>query len=90
MYHLWDGNRDRLRQRTLLGPLARAGHKAAGLDFDGYMLKKIGPKAALENIAWRRADVIKDDWGSGFDVVLIAANFLFNLISDMDYERAPQ
>ena len=72
-----------------LVPLSRAGHRVTGLDFDEHMLRKIAPKAAgTLNIAWRRADVIKDDWGGGFDVVLIAANFLFNLVSDMDYERA--
>lgn len=72
-----------------LVPLARAGHTVTGLDFDQYMLDKIGPKAAgLDNISWRRADVIRESWGAGFDVVLIAANLLFNIISDMDYEKA--
>lgn len=55
-----------------LVPLARAGHTVTGLD----------------NISWRRADVIRESWGAGFDVVLIAANLLFNIISDMDYEKA--
>lgn len=46
-----------------LVPLARAGHTVTGLDFDQYMLDKIGPKAAgLDNISWRRADVIRESW----------------------------
>lgn len=72
-----------------LVPMARAGHTVTGLDLDEYMLEKIGPKAAgLRGIAWRRADVINDSWGGGFDAVLLAANFLFNIVSDMDYEEA--
>ena len=74
-----------------LVPLARAGHIVTGLDFDEYMLEKICQKAAgLSNIAWRRADAVKDGWGSGFDVVMLAGNLLFNLISDMDYEKAQE
>ena len=74
-----------------LVPMAKAGHMATGLDFDEYMLNKIQAKSAqMSNISWRKADVIRDEWGSGFDVVMLAGNFLFNLISDMDYEEAQQ
>ncbi len=74
-----------------LVPLAKAGHIVTGLDFDEYMLEKISKKAAgLSNITWRRADAVKDEWGTGFDVVMLAGNFLFNLISDMDYEKAQE
>ena len=73
----------------ILVPMAKAGHDAAGLDIDADMLDKISPKAAgLQNIRWRRSDVIRDDWGTGYEVVLLAANFLFNIVTDMDYGRA--
>lgn len=73
----------------ILVPLARAGHFATGLDLDEDMLKKIPPKAdGLQNICWRKSDVIRDDWGTGYDVVVLAANFLFNIVTDMDYDRA--
>lgn len=74
-----------------LVPMAKAGHMVTGLDFDEYMLNKIHSKSVgMSNISWRKADVICDGWGSGFDVVVLAGNFLFNLISDMDYEEAQQ
>lgn len=73
----------------ILVPLAKAGYTVTGLDFDEYMLAKIPPKAnGLKNIAWRKADVIHDDWGAGFDAVVLAGNILFNIISDMEYEEA--
>lgn len=73
----------------ILVPLAMAGHCVTGLDFDECMLARILPKAkGLKNIAWCKADVIRDDWGSDFDAVVLAGNILFNIISDMDYEEA--
>ena len=71
-----------------LVPVARAGHDATGLDFDEHMLEKIAQKTADEKIKWHKADVVYDDWGTGFDVIILGANFLFNIVSDMDYERA--
>lgn len=73
----------------LLIPIAKAGHSVTGLDFDKYMLDKITAKAAdMKNITWRKSDVLSDDWGNGFDVVMLAANFLFNIVSDLEYEKA--
>lgn len=73
----------------ILVPLARAGHSVKGLDFDEYMLDKISAKAKeMKNISWQKADVIKDDWGKGYDVVMLAANLLFNIIADIDYDKA--
>lgn len=72
-------------------PLAKSGHKVTGLDFDEFMLKKLEAKLeSRENIEWRKADVIRDEWGDGFDVVLLAANFLFNIVSDMKSEKAQE
>lgn len=73
----------------ILVPLAKAGHTVVGLDFDDAMLRKIPAKAeGLENIAWRTADAITDAWGSGYDVVVIAGNFLMNIVSEEGPERA--
>lgn len=73
----------------ILVPMARAGHRVTGLDFDGYMLDRISPKAkGLGNIAWRKCDVIAYDWGRGYDAVVLAGNILFNIISDIEYETA--
>ena len=74
-----------------LVPMAKAGHDVTGLDFDEYMLDKISGKiSSAKNIQWRKSDVINEEWGTGFDVVLLAANFLFNIVSDMDYEQAQE
>ncbi len=69
-------------------PVAKAGHDVTGLDFDEYMLERIAPKITNEKIKWQKADVIYDDWGTGFDVITLGANFLFNIVSDMNYEQA--
>lgn len=73
----------------ILVPLAKAGHTVAGLDMDEAMLRKIPAKAeGLDNITWRIADAIADDWGTGYDVVVIAGNFLMNIVSEEGPERA--
>ena len=73
----------------ILVPLAKAGHQADGLDLDEAMLAKIPAKAdGLDNITWRTADAIADDWGTGYDVVVIAGNFLMNIISEKGPEHA--
>lgn len=73
----------------ILVPLAKEGHSVTGLDFDEYMLDKISARAkGMKNITWQKSDVIKEDWGKGYDVVMLAANFLFNIIADIDYAKA--
>lgn len=74
----------------LLVPVAKAGHDVTGLDFDEYMLGKIADKVTNEKITWNKADVICDDWGTGFDIVFLGANFLYNIVSDMNYEQAQE
>lgn len=74
-----------------LVPMAKAGHNVVGLDFDEYMLNRINDKIEnRENINWYKSDVIHDEWGNGFDVVLLAANFLGNIVADMDYKKAQE
>jgi len=73
----------------ILVPLAKAGYNVDGLDLDEAMLAKIPAKAeGLDNISWRTADAIADDWGTGYDVVVIAGNFLMNIVSEEGSERA--
>ena len=73
----------------ILVPLAQAGHTVTGFDIDDCLLEKIGAKAeGLDNIVWHKADAVEDAWGSGFDVVVLAGNILFNMISETDYTQA--
>ena len=73
----------------ILVPLAKAGHAVVGLDMDEAMLRKIPAKAeGMSNITWRTGDAIADDWGTGYDVVVIAGNFLMNIVSEEGPERA--
>lgn len=73
----------------ILVPLAKAGHTAVGLDMDEAMLGKIPAKAeGMSNITWRTGDAIADDWKTGYDVVVIAGNFLMNIVSKEGPERA--
>ena len=73
----------------ILVPLAKAGHTVVGLDMDEAMLRKIPAKAeGMDNITWRMTDAIAEDWGTGYDVVVIAGNFLMNIVSDEGPERA--
>jgi len=72
-----------------LVPMANVGHNVVGLDFDEYMLNKIDAKIRnTENIKWYKSDVVRDEWGTGFDVVVLGANFLCNIVSELDYESA--
>ncbi len=67
----------------ILVPLVKAGHTVVGLDMDEAMLRKIPAKAeGLYNITWRTADAVTDAWGNGYDVVVIAGNFLMNIVSE--------
>lgn len=75
----------------ILVPLAKAGYDVTGFDVDESMLNRIPPKAAgLKNVQWRKADAVRDDWGTGFDVVVLAGNILFNIESDMEYKKAQE
>lgn len=75
----------------ILVPLAKAGHNVTGFDADEAMLSKIPAKAkGLNNIRYFRADAVYSDWGSGYDIVVLAGNILINIESDMDYRQAQQ
>lgn len=75
----------------ILVPLAKAGYKITGIDLDEYMLSRIAAKAVgLNNIFYQKADIIYDDWGNDFDVVILSCNILYNIISDIEYKKAQQ
>jgi SAM-dependent methyltransferase len=75
----------------ILVPLAKAGHDVTGLDMDDSMMDRIPAKAqGLTNIRWRKADAVHDDWGTGFDAVVLAGNILFNIETETDYKQAQE
>ncbi|MHC1694106.1 MAG: class I SAM-dependent methyltransferase [Eubacteriales bacterium] len=75
----------------ILVPLARIGHNVYGFDADEFMLEKIQAKAqGLGNIEWSAADAINSDWGENYDVVVLAGNILYNIVSDMDYAKSQE
>jgi SAM-dependent methyltransferase len=70
-------------------PLAQAGHTVTGFDADEHMLLRCYRRMkGLNNIRCYKADATTADWGSGFDVVVLAGNILINIESDMDYTLA--
>lgn len=74
-----------------LVPMVNAGHNVVGLDFDEHMLNRIEAKIAnTEHIKWYKSDVVRDEWGTGYDVVVLGANFLCNIVCDVDYKTAQE
>lgn len=75
----------------ILAQLAKAGHTATGFDCDRYMLDRCKLKIqSLNNASCYYRDAISENWGSDFDVVVLAGNILLNIVSDMDYSTAQQ
>lgn len=72
-------------------PLAQAGHKVTGFDADEFMLLRCYRRMKnIPNITCYKADAISEDWGVGFDIVVMAGNILINIETDMDYAEAQQ
>jgi len=72
-------------------PLAKKGHTVTGFDVDEAMLARIPAKAGgLTNLNCFKADAVSDDWGSGYDVVILSGNVLVNIITDGDYQQAQE
>lgn len=72
-------------------PLAKAGHKVTGFDFDEFMLEKaIIRGKGLNNLTYFKADAVYDNWGKDYDIVILAGNILLNIESDMDYQQSQQ
>ena len=72
-------------------PLAQAGHNVTGFDADEFMLLRCYRRMKdIPNITCYRADALNADWGSGFDVVVMAGNILINIETETDYAEAQQ
>lgn len=70
----------------ILYPLTKAGHTIIGLDLDEFMLERCKTKTlGSSNTQLRLENGVCDDWGSDFDVVILAANILLNIESQIDY-----
>lgn len=70
-------------------PLAQAGHTVTGIDADEHMLLRCYRRMnGLNNIRCFSADATTADWGTGYDVVVLAGNVLINIESGMDYKQA--
>jgi SAM-dependent methyltransferase len=70
-------------------PLAEAGHTVTGFDADEHMLLRCYNRMkGLKNIRIFSADATLEDWGVGYDVVVLAGNVLINIESDMEYRDA--
>lgn len=73
----------------LCAPLAEAGHDVTGIDADESMLRYAKARAeGLSNLHIRRADLLNEAWGSGYDMVVLGANLMVNIVTDRDYKRA--
>jgi len=72
-------------------PLAQAGHKVTGFDADEFMLLRCYRRMKdIRGITCYQADAISEDWGTGYDVVVMAGNILINIETKLDYAEAQQ
>lgn len=72
-------------------PLAQAGHNVTGFDADAQMLLRCYHRMKdIPNISCYQADAASENWGTGFDVVVMAGNILINIESDLDYAESQQ
>ena len=75
----------------ILVPLANAKHKVTGFDIDDFMMERILEKSVgMDNINFFNADAVKDDWGTGYDVVVLACNIMMNIIANENDEKPQQ
>ncbi len=72
----------------ILSQMASAGHKVTGFDTDRYMLERCAEMIKpYTNARFFVADAVHENWGSGYDVVVLAGNILINIITDIDYKQ---
>jgi len=73
----------------ILIPLAKAGHDVTGFDMDEDMMSMIPPKAVgLPNVTFYRANALTEDWGDGYDAVVLGGNIMINIVTNSDYKEA--
>lgn len=72
-------------------PMAQAGHMVTGFDIDEHMLLRCYNRSkGLGNLRCFEADALKEDWGEGYDAVILAGNVLINIEEAADYELAQE
>jgi SAM-dependent methyltransferase len=77
----------------LLIPLAMAGHKVVGMDLSQVFLRCLQeriealPLEVRRRVVFKWADVIKEEWPSGFNVVILGANCLYELATPEEQEH---
>ena len=70
-------------------PLAEAGHMVTGFDADEHMLLRCYRRMkGISNITCYSANALTSDWGTDFDVVVLAGNILINIETDANYAEA--
>jgi hypothetical protein len=60
-----------------------SGHDITGFDIEDSMSDRIPRKivADLKNIRWHKADAVHENWGNGFDVVILGIKKHRNYLS---------
>ena len=72
-------------------PLAQAGHTVTGFDIDEHMLLRCYNRSkGLGGLHCFKADALEEDWGDGYDVVILAGNILINIEAAENYEQAQE
>jgi SAM-dependent methyltransferase len=70
-------------------PLAQAGYDVTGFDADEHMLLRCYRRMRQQkNLRCYQADAVTEDWGTGFDVIVLAGNILINIETETDYQQA--
>lgn len=73
----------------ILCPLINAGHSVVGIDVDEFMIERCKAKISNSSRAQLRiGNGVNDDWGNNFDTVILAANILLNIETQIDYAEA--
>lgn len=73
----------------LSAPLAQAGHDVTGMDRNGAMLYFAVRRArSLPSLHLRKGDALTENWGVNYDVVILGANLMCNIITEWDYKQA--
>jgi SAM-dependent methyltransferase len=76
----------------ILIPMAQDGHQITGIDKSTKMLtsarQKIKdlPAAIKKNITLQQADVLKEEWPQGFDLIILGGNCLYELATPEEQE----
>jgi hypothetical protein len=77
----------------ILLPLAQAGFDVVGLDLSDRLLESLGRRVGLLDpeirgrISYRKADVLAEEWPTGFDVVVLGGNCFYELATADEQER---